>query len=540
MSLPAPANPSLDRLSGLTPHVQRLALGCQHGLEHGDLTQATALLDEAIGASPAHPELLRLCGLTELSQGRVENAVALLRKAASAWPQDGLIESNLGAALAERGDIDAAVRAFRRATELDPLLIDAWFNLGRALELNRDAAGAHAAFSAVLELDPRHRPARILRAETLKTLGQLAEAGVELRAVLLDAPDSVPAWVALVNLKSYRADLNDARELERVYRAPTLTVVQRIDVGFAYASVLESAGHYVEAFDVFREVNAAKRATLQWNAAAVSALVDDILAAFAETGAPADANDRGADVVFLVGMPRSGSTLAEQILAAHPGVTAGGETGWLAEVLQSESVRRGTRFPYWVAQATPDDWARLGHAYLARVAMQRRPQTVFTDKTLTNWQTLSAILRMLPGARIVHCLRDPLETAWSCYKHNFASDQLYTYDYTELAAFFADSERAMRVWSERHPGWIHAHRYEDLLAEPEVETRALLAACGLAFDAACLRFHDAEREVRTASAAQVRQPLRADTSITRKYGALLDPLRRALTSVSVVNDDEKD
>jgi hypothetical protein len=135
---------------------------------------------------------------------------------------------------------------------------------------------------------------------------------------------------------------------------------------------------------------------------------------------------------------------------------------------------------------------------------------------------------MLPGARIVHCVRDPLETAWSCYKHNFARDQLYSYDIAELAAFFHDEERAMRFWAARHPAWIHEHSYERLVAEPRATVEALLAHCGLDFDPACLRFHEAGREVRTASAAQVRRPLSSDTAVARQYGALLDPLRAAL------------
>jgi hypothetical protein len=237
--------------------------------------------------------------------------------------------------------------------------------------------------------------------------------------------------------------------------------------------------------------------------------------------------------VFLVGMPRSGSTLAEQILAAHPLVTAGGETGWLTGVLQAESVRRGIPFPSWVGDATRDGWTRLGDEYLARVDRVRAPGTHFTDKTLTNWQTLGAIRRMLPGARVVHCRRDALETAWSCYKHNFASEQFWSYDIAELAAFFGDCERAMRAWNARFPGWIHAHEHEALLADPERATRSLLDASGLSFDPACLRFENADREVRTASAAQVRAPLRADDRIARKYGALLDPLRAALAVANV-------
>jgi hypothetical protein len=264
----------------------------------------------------------------------------------------------------------------------------------------------------------------------------------------------------------------------------------------------------------------------------VSALVDDIFVAFPRSEAT-DSN-RGNGVAFLVGMPRSGSTLAEQIIAAHPSARAGGETGFIAQILQAESSRRRVRFPYWAAKATDADWARLGHAYLARIEDPKRDTALFTDKTLTNWQTLGAIRHMLPGARIVHCLRDPIETAWSCYKHNFSADQLYSYDFAELAAFFADSRRAMAAWTERHPGWIHRHRHEDLLASPESITRALLDACGLPFDPACLRFHEVEGEVRTASAAQVRAPLSADTSIAVRYGLLLDPLRDALAEHGIV------
>ena len=375
-------------------------------------------------------------------------------------------------------------------------------------------------------------PARILRAEAAKTLGRIVEAEDELRAVLREDPDSVAAWVALANLKSFRADADDLHGLRRLYSNPALAPTQRIDIGFAYASALEAAGDYKHAFEVFSAANTAKRATLRWDARAVSALVDDILAAFPRVDA-VDSN-RGSGIAFLVGMPRSGSTLAEQIIGAHPSATAGGETGFVAEILQAESSRRGVRFPNWVDKATDADWLRLGNAYLARIENAIGDAVLFTDKTLTNWQTLGAIRRMLPGAHIVHCLRDPLETAWSCYKHNFSADQLYSYDFAELAAFFADSLRAMAAWTERHPGWIHRHRHEDLLADPESVTRALLSACGLSFDTACLRFHEAKGEVRTSSAAQVRAPLRADASIAVRYGSLLDPLRDALAARGIV------
>ncbi|HJU38230.1 MAG TPA: sulfotransferase, partial [Tahibacter sp.] len=508
-----------DRLRGLPARAREMAAAAERSLARHDLAAASRALDATLAAHPTHPELLRLQGLLALFRGDIASAIARLGEAAAAWPDDALAAGNLGTALAANGDVDAALDWFQRATALDNASIDAWYNLGRALDLRGDAAGAKAAFDAVIALDPGHRAARILRAETLTTLGVTADAEADLRGVLGEDPESVPAWVALANLKAFRA--GDADALARAYRASTLTPSQRIDLAFAHASALEAEARYADSFAMFVEANAAKRATLQWNALAVGALVDGILAAFADTGARDADVDRGRGIVFLVGMPRSGSTLAEQILAAHPDVVAGGETGWLAGILQAESNRRALRFPHWVRDASADDWARLGGEYLARAAAARRDAAVFTDKTLTNWQTLGAIRRMLPGARIVHCRRDAIETAWSCYKHHFASDQRWSYDVDELAAFFGDAERALRVWSARHPGWIRAHRHERLVDDPEGATRALLAACGLAFDPACLRFQDASREVRTASAAQVRAPL-ASRAVASRYGALLD------------------
>jgi tetratricopeptide (TPR) repeat protein len=520
---------SIERLEGLPGRVRDLAIACERALTRGDLADAEARLEQALSAAPGHPELLRLCGLSELFNGRTENAIALLQKSMAARPGDALVVGNLGTALAQRGDLDAAERAFRRATEIDPMFVDAWLNLGRALDLKRDAVGACDAYGAVLELVPSHQPARILRAEALKMLGRIAEAETVLRDVLRESPASVAAWVALANLKPARAE--DADALARLHREGALSANERVDIGFALGNALEASGRLDEAFALLHASNAAKRKTFAWDAPRVSALVDAILDTFA--AAPSDTADRGSDIVFLVGMPRSGSTLAEQILAAHPSVTAGGETGWLAGVLQAESVRRGARFPEWIGAAGADDWQRLGEDYLARVELARMPGTRFTDKTLTNWQTLGAIRRMLPGARVVHCRRDPLETAWSCYKHNFAAEQFWSYDFAELAAFFGDCQRAMRAWNARFPGWIHPHVHEALLADPERATRALLDACGLEFDAACLRFQDADREVRTASAAQVRAPLRADAGVARSYGALLDGLRAALAGAHV-------
>jgi len=201
-------------------------------------------------------------------------------------------------------------------------------------------------------------------------------------------------------------------------------------------------------------------------------------------------------------------------------------------VILQESQRRGVPFPFWTEHASPADWERLGRDYLARTARWRAERPRFTDKLPDNWTMLGAARAMLPEAKFIACHRDPLETCWSCYKQLFAPGLARSaYDLGELAAYWRDYDRLARFWVERHPSHVRAQSYEALLAEPEAEIRALLDFCGLPFDENCLRFHESRRSVRTASSAQVREPLRRDTARGPRYGELLAPLRDALKAV---------
>ena len=234
------------------------------------------------------------------------------------------------------------------------------------------------------------------------------------------------------------------------------------------------------------------------------------------------------EVIFVVSMPRSGSTLVEQILAAHPEVEGANELEVLPDLLVAESRRHGVDFPHWVGHATPADWDRLGKTYLEQTGRWRQSRPRFTDKALSNWLYAGAIRAMLPGARVIDCRRDPVETCLSCFRQAFARWHGYAYDMEELAAFWRDYDKLSRIWPERIPEAFHTLVYEELLADPEREIRRLLEFCGLPFDEACLRSHEIERSVRTASASQVREPLRRDTARALRYGELRALRRRAL------------
>jgi hypothetical protein len=275
--------------------------------------------------------------------------------------------------------------------------------------------------------------------------------------------------------------------------------------------------------------NTTWRRRQHWDGAKMSQHVRATTAAFEATPSR-DGDDRGAGLVFIVGLPRTGSSIVEQILAAHPDVAAGGERLDVPTIIREESERRERDFPGWVAEAGDDDWARLGRSYLERIDAQRGGRRVFTDKGLLNWIYLGALRRMLPGARFVDCRRDPLETCIACYRQMFARELGFTYDIDDLARFWHDYDEAMRDWRARHGDVILEVSHERLTAEPEPQIRRLLEFCTLPFDERSLRFHESARSVRTLSADQVREPLRANTARAHLYGARLDRLRALLAA----------
>jgi tetratricopeptide (TPR) repeat protein len=440
----------------------------------------------------------------------------------------------MGALLLANGAHAPAARAFERAAALAPGVAVHWLELGRCRLALGELDVAHAAFERAFALAPEDARTGVSLADTLLYLGRADDAAARLRAVLARHPGCGPAWWGLANIKTLRFTDEDIAALEQLHAAPAAAVdaFDRIVADFAFGKALEDAGRYADAVDVLGGANAAMRARQPWDRDAFRARLDGMLGAFdaLDTRAPSDA--QGAEVIFIVSLPRSGSTLVEQILAAHPEVEGASELGDLGAVIQEESQRRRRGFPAWIADATADDWTRLGRRYLERTERWRAQRPRCTDKMPNNWLYLGAALAMLPGARVVDCRRDPLETAWSCFKQLFSNGAVFSYAYDDIAAWLGGYERAMAAWSLRAPGRIHRQDYEALLTEPEASIRNLLDACGLPFDAHCLRFHESTRSVRTASAAQVRAPLRAGTARAARYGALLDPLRAALDARS--------
>ena len=518
------AEPRLDGLPlQAVEHLQQAARAIRDGAD----AHAREALQSALRLAPGHAEVLRLFGILHTRAQRHEDAIAALRQAISAWPDYALAHSDLGNALQASGDMQAAVQSWTRACALAPDAPMPWFNLGRNLQQHGDTSGAIDALRAANRLAPEFLPALILLGDAQVHAGRFEDADTDYRAALALHPACGDAWRGLANMKTRPLSEADRAQLGAMLQRFDITAADRIAMGFALGKVCEDRGLYQDAFSALQIANAQLRQLAPWNAGAFHAHVERTLAT---SGKLAAAHDKslGEQVIFIVGLPRSGSTLFEQILAAHPDVEGASELPDLEQTLSEESGRRGQPLLQWIGLASADDWHRLGRRYLELTARWRQQKPRHTDKLPSNWLLSGVLGAMLPGARIVDVRRDPLEAGWSCYKQQFYRLPHFACTLTDIAAYIRDYERVMNVWHTAEPARIRIQRYESLLAEPEQQIRALLAFCELPFDARCLDYHQTTRSVRTASAAQVRQPLQRDTARATRYGALLNPLRFGL------------
>lgn len=515
------------RLAGLdSAAAQRLAAAAQ-AIEAGRLDLAQAHLANLPEPARAHPEALRLQAGVLGASGRHGEAIGAMRNALAQRPHDALYHNTLGTLLGDAGDYDGAIAALRESCRLQPALALAWYNLGIMLVRSVRNEEAVQALREAVGLAPDHMDARALLADLLRTTGRTTEAEADYRRILADQPAAGMAWWGLADLRGPAFSDADVAAMQALWQRADPSIANRVAIGFALARALDQQQRYAESLDVLAQAHALARQQRPWNALAFADGLSAVRAAFDAAPAASAPADSGEGVIFITSLPRSGSTLVEQILASHPQVEGAGELPDLPLVLGEESRRRGLPFPRWVGAMQAADWQRLGERYLERTAHWRSRRPVFTDKLPNNWMYVGAIRAMLPGARVIACRRDPLETCFSCYRQHLPNGD-YAHRFEDLAAFWHAFDQHVRHAAAQSPERLFEHHYEALLAEPEAQIARLLAFCGLPFDAACLRFHENRREVRSPSASQVRQPLQRDTAHAPRYGALLDPLRRAL------------
>ncbi|MBM7130201.1 sulfotransferase [Dyella mobilis] len=490
----------------------------------GQPAQAANLLSPLLANYPDHPEVLRLHA--NVLNARREHKLALrdMRRALEQRPQDATYNNSYAVILAEAGELDLAIEFLRRACELQPSLVVGWYNLGLFLIRSARFEEARDALRRAVALAPDYAAARAQYADLLRMDNLRDEAIAEYRKLLAGQPWAGMAWWGLAEIKTLRLEADDSNAIRRAMAHPRASDGDRIALGFALAKAEDDQGRYADAMQALAEANATAQRYRTWDAAGFVRTMESIRAATCTADA---GQELGSEVIFIVGMPRSGSTLIEQILASHSQVEGAAELPDLPMVIGEESTRRKKAYPAWLSDASAEDWRRLGQRYLERTARWRKNRPAFTDKLPNNWMHVGMIRAMLPGARIVISRRDALETCFSCYRQYFPGND-YTRGFSDLAGYWRSFDVAATHWAQKEPAHVYEHVYEDLLKDPEGRIRQLLAFCQLPFEEACLHFNETQRAVGTPSAMQVRQPLRSDTARSPRYGALLNPLREAL------------
>ena len=499
-----------------------------------------------------------------MKAGRPGEAHAQLAARLKAEP--GEVPSlRLMALLAMHGDKHShAFTLLARMIELVPTLEEA-LELARRALMAMPSQAAHAALDAQLARQPGHLGYRSFKASQLERDGDHAGAIEMLRGIIAQAPQGVSAWISLgdlletigrtqeaieayrhalslrpghgyawwslANIKANRFAPEDVQALRDLLGKADLAESDRMMASFALGKALEDGGEAEDAFARYRAGNALRRARQPYDHGRTADLVARSRALFTPAffAARAGQGDPAPDPIFVVGLPRSGSTLIEQMLDAHPAIEGTMELPDLPRAVARLDMPGG-RYPESLAALDGDVLAAIGRAYLAESRVQRRTEKpFFIDKRPANFQHVGLIRAILPNARIIDVRRHPLACGFSAFRQYFPSGFDFAHDLEDIGRYYRAYVELMAHWDAVLPGHVHRILYEDLVAEPEREVRRLLGHLGLPFDPACLRFHESGRAVRTPSASQVRQPLYTDALESwRAFEPWLEPLKAAL------------
>ncbi|HTU27469.1 MAG TPA: sulfotransferase [Pirellulales bacterium] len=465
--------------------------------------------------------------------GRLVEAVATYRQILTERPEIAEVHNSLGLVLKAQGKLDEAAAQYARAIALKPTLFQAHNNLGNVLRLQNRLAEAAESYQRAVALGPDQPDTHTNLGKVLAHLGRLDEAAACFDRALTLRPTDAEAHYHRFDLKTYRRGDADLAMLETLgANAHRLSTQDRIFVHFALGKALEDIGEYERAFEQWIQGNGLIRRETAYDEAATErgmkmlAQVFDaeLLARLAGVGDPSPAP------IFILGMPRSGSTLVEQILASHPAVHAAGELDNLDRIVKQSLESAEQTFPTWTEWLDGERLRELGAAYLASLPPRPAGKARVTDKAPSNFLYVGLIRLMLPGAKIVHTVRNPIDTCISCFSRRFINGQKFSYELGELGRFCRMYRGLMDHWRAVLPeGAMLDVEYEAVVDDLPGQARRLIEYCGLPWDDRCLAFHKTDRPVTTASKAQVRRPLYGSSvERWRRYEKFLQPLLEGL------------
>lgn len=568
----AEAARAFDRASALEPRLSEAWRGLAENLELlGDKAGAEKALARQLRASTRDPALIEAA--SALGDNRLGEAERILRERLKADPADVAAIRMLAETGARLGRYADAEGLLTRCLELAPNFAAARHNLATMLYRQNKNAEALAQIETLTAKDGRHPGYANLHAailarlgeydraiavyervladypnqpkgwmsygHALKTVGRQADSVAAYRKALEPAPTLGEAWWSLANLKTVKFTDADLSTMTEALETPDLSDDDRLHLRYALGKAHEDAGLWDAAFEHYAAGAAIRRKQLDYDPEENASDTARTKAVFTPTFVAARAGQGcdAPDPIFIVGLPRSGSTLVEQILASHSMVEGTMELPDLIVMARRLGGKTATRaestYPESLADLSAADLKALGEEFLERTRIQRKTdKPFFIDKMPNNFVHAGLIHLILPNAKIIDARRHPLGCCFSGFKQHFARGQAFSYDLTDIGRYYADYVELMAHFDAVLPGRVHRVIYEHMIADPEAEIRALLAHCGLPFEEACLSPHENDRAVRTASSEQVRRPIFKDAvEHWQKFESHLDPLKQALGPV---------
>jgi Flp pilus assembly protein TadD len=498
-------------------------------LNTGQFDLAEAAFRHAIALNPDFPEACNNLGELLRVLGKLDEAELLLRRAIVLRQTYAEAFSNLGNTLKEKQRFSEAEAAFHQAIAHNPRLPEPHGNLGVTLMHLGRLEDAKEAMHRAITLRPDFAEAHHNLGLTLKHLGHLPEAQSSIEQAIELAPSNASFFLSLSEFKNFSAgDMHLAAMEDLGRNIETLSTNQQINLHFALGKAYDDIGRHDRAFNHLAAGNFLKRRQVIYDEAKTLAQLDRTRELFTPDllRTCRNAGESSSMPVFIVGMPRSGSTLIEQILASHPDVYGAGELPNLGDAVASFGNEAGHDFPEAVLHLSRENLRKLGARYVAETAPFAPNAKRIVDKMPSNFLFLGLIHLALPNARIIHAVRDAADTCLSCFSKHFTTGLHHTYDLAELGRYYRRYESLMRHWHRVLPRTqILEVRYEDIVTDLESSARQITAHCGLEWDRRCLMFHENERPVFTASAAQVRRPLyRNAIGRAEPYRKFLEPL----------------